>query len=246
MKSEIRLQKFLSQSGVCSRRKAEELIREGCVEVDGKQAEIGQSVTPGSSVVKVEGKRIIARQEEHLTLALNKPRNTVCTHADPHQDRTVFDLLPKQFQDPRLVCAGRLDKDTEGLLILTTDGDLAQRLTHPSHRVVKRYSVRVHRELQGADIPKLLRGRTVEGQWLQFEKVLPGKGKADEFEVHLEHGKKREIRRLLESFGYLVKKLKRTQIGGYRMRGLARGQVKPLRSPEIRAMLGSTEKTRKH
>jgi len=240
MKTAIRLQKFLSQEGVCSRRKAEDLIRAGSVEVDGETAEIGQTVVPGSSVVKVEGKRIIARQEEHVTLALNKPRHTVCTHSDPHQDRTVFDLLPKQFQDQRLVCAGRLDKDTEGLLVLTTDGDLAQRLTHPSHRVVKRYSVRVQRDLQGEDIPKLLRGRTVEGQWLQFEKVIPGRGKADEFEVHLEHGKKREIRRLLEAFGYLVKRLKRTQIGGYRMRGLARGQVKPLRSSEIRALLGSS------
>lgn len=246
MKSEIRLQKFLSQVGVCSRRKAEELIRDGQVEVDGETAEIGRSVIPGSSVVKVDGKRILAKQDSHLTLALNKPRNTVCTHSDPHQDHTVFDLLPKQLQDPRLVCAGRLDKDTEGLLVLTTDGDLAQRLTHPSHRVVKRYQVRVQRDLQGEDIPKLLRGRTVEGQWLQFEKVLPGKGRADEFEVHLEHGKKREIRRLLESFGYLVKKLKRTQIGGYRMRGLARGQAKPLKSAEIRALLGSAGKPAKN
>jgi len=242
MRSEIRLQKFLSQAGFCSRRKAEELIRAGAVEVDGETAGLGLSVVPGSSVVKVDGKRILASQEEHITLALNKPRNTVCTRSDPHQDQTVFDLLPKQFQDSRLVCAGRLDKDTEGLLVLTTDGDLAQRLTHPSHRVVKRYEVKVHRDLQGTDIPKLLRGRTVEGQWLQFEKVVSGRGKADEFEVHLEHGKKREIRRLLEAFGYFVKKLRRTQIGGYRMRGLARGQAKPLRRPEIKALLSPSRR----
>ncbi len=244
MKSSIRMQKFLSQSGVCSRRKAEELIVEGRVTVDGRPARIGESVVPGASVVKVDGCRVIASQQEHLTLVLNKPRHTVCTRSDPHQERTVFDLLPKQFQDPRLVCAGRLDKDTEGLLVLTTDGDLAQRLTHPSHRVVKHYEVRVQRDLQKEDIPKLLRGRTVEGQWLQFEKVIPGKGRGDEFEVHLDHGKKREIRRLLEAFGYLVKRLNRSQIGGYRMRGLARGQAKPLREKEIRALLGSNHAQR--
>jgi len=242
MKTEIRLQKFLSQEGICSRRKAEELIRSGCVEVDGEIAEIGQSVVPGSSVVKVDGKRILAKQQEHLTLALNKPRHYVCTHSDPHQDQTVFDLLPKQWHDPRLVCAGRLDKDTEGLLILTTDGDLAQRLTHPSQRVVKRYQVRVQRDLAKEDIPKLLRGRTLEGQWLQFDRLIASKYKGTDFEVHLDHGKKREIRRLLESFGYLVKKLKRTHIGGLQMRGLARGQAKPLKAPEIRALLSASGK----
>tara|TARA_R100000027_G_scaffold67314_2_gene65545 strand:- start:22599 stop:23348 length:750 start_codon:yes stop_codon:yes gene_type:complete len=241
VKSEIRLQKFLSQSGVCSRRKAEELIQEGRVEVDNRIATIGESITPGSTVVHVDGKRVIARQQDHLTLILNKPRHYVCTHADPHQDNTVFDLLPKQWQDPRLVCAGRLDKDTEGLLVLTTDGDLAQRLTHPSKRVIKRYQVRVQRDLQGEDIPRLLRGRTIEGQWLQFDKIIPPKHKANEFEVHLDHGKKREIRRLLESFGYLVKRLKRTQVGAYKLRGLARGQVRPLRTSEIRAMLASKD-----
>ena len=239
VKNEIRLQKFLSQSGICSRRKAEELIREGRVDVDGETAQIGQSVASGSAVVKVDGKRILANQQEHLTLALNKPRHYVCTHSDPFQDQTIFDLLPKQWQDPRLVCAGRLDKDTEGLLILTTDGELAQRLTHPSHQVIKRYLVRVHRDLEGEDIPKLLRGRTIEGQWLQFDKIIPPKHSQTEFEIHIDHGKKREIRRLLESFGYLVKRLRRTQIGGFKMRGLARGQARPLRKPEIQAILSS-------
>lgn len=239
MKKEVRLQKFLSQSGVCSRRKAEEMIAEGRVEIDNRTAEIGESIIPGSAVIKVDGKRIIARQQEPLTLALNKPRHYVCTHSDPHQDQTVFDLLPKQWQDPRLVCAGRLDKDTEGLLILTTDGDFAQRLTHPSKRVVKRYQVRVHREMTKDDIPKLLRGRTLEGQWLQFDKVFVSKHRGTDMEVHLDHGKKREIRRLLESFGYFVKKLKRTQIGAYKMRGLARGQMKPLRSTEMKALLAA-------
>ena len=139
-----------------------------------------------------------------------------------------------------MVCAGRLDKDTEGLLVLTTDGDLAQRLTHPSKRVIKRYQVRVHRDLSSEDIPKLLRGRTLEGQWLQFDRVIASKHSKTDFDVHLDHGKKREIRRLLESFGYFVKKLKRIQIGSYKMRGLARGQAKPLRSSEIKEMLDSS------
>lgn len=238
----MRLQKFLSQAGHCSRRKAEELIREGRVEVDGRTATIGESVPVGGAVVKVDGKRVLRPERPHLTLALNKPRHTVCTRSDPRGERTVFDLVPKQWNDPRLVCAGRLDKDTEGLLVLTTDGDLAQSLTHPSRRVVKRYLVRVQRELQEADVPKLLRGRTIEGQWLQFDRIVASKGDPAEFEVHIDHGKKREIRRLLEAFGYLVKRLKRFQVGGYKLRGLARGQARPLKPGEIRALLSEPDR----
>ncbi|MEM0965538.1 MAG: pseudouridine synthase [Verrucomicrobiota bacterium] len=243
MSKRVRLQKFISQAGICSRRKAEDLIREGRVSVDDKAAELGQTVDPEKERVFIDQKPVVMEEKPHLTLILNKPRHYVCTHSDPHQDETVFDLLPKQWRDPRLVCAGRLDKDSEGLLVLSTDGELVQRLTHPSRRIVKRYLVKVQRDLEAADVPKLLRGRTIEGQWLQFDKLVPPKGLRTEFEVHLDHGKKREIRRLLESFGYLVKRLKRTQVGGLKMRGLARGQARPLRSPEIKAML--SEKYRK-
>jgi len=236
----VRLQKFLSEAGVCSRRKAETLIEELRVTVDGQVAEIGQSIIPGKAVVQVDGQRVRLPQKQKITCAMNKPRRCVCTHSDPNADRTVFDLLPKELRQERLVCAGRLDKDSEGLLILTSDGDLAQRLTHPSRQIIKKYQVKVQRALESKDIPALLKGKSVEGQWLQFVKIILPKNStngSEQFEIHLDHGKKREIRRLLKEFGYLVKRLKRTQIGAYRMRGIPRGHVKVLRDSEIKLLL---------
>jgi len=236
----VKLQKFMAETGLCSRREAENRIREGRVEVDGETATIGDRIDPDTARVRVDGRILRPRQQAHRTLVVNKPRRCVCTHRDPHAERTVFDLVPPSLRDDRLLCAGRLDKDSEGLVVLSTDGDLVQRLAHPTGRIVKRYRVRVQRPLEEGDIPKLLRGRTVEGDWLQFDRVvlLPSKSHPGcELEVHLSHGRKREIRRLLQSFGYLVKRLERFQIGGYRLRGLARGQVRPLRGPEIKRLL---------
>ncbi len=157
MKSaQVRLQKYIADAGVCSRRAAEALIEAGDVHVNGKIATIGQKVTPGEDNVSVDGQRIRLPRGEAMTLAVNKPRGLVCSNDDPHNPGTVFDLLPPQLAQRRFFCAGRLDKDSEGLVILTTDGDLANRLMHPRNVVVKRYHVKL-------DIPALPRPR-IPGQ----------------------------------------------------------------------------------
>lgn len=235
----MRLQKFLSEQGVCSRRQAEVWIEEGRITVNGQVAALGQKVDPQGDTVMVGRRRVQVKDRTPQTYILHKPRHIVCTHADPHHERNVFDLLPAHLQRERLLIAGRLDKDSEGLLLLTTDGDLVQRITHPTSGVIKRYRVKVHRPFDEALIPKLLEGREVEGDFLRFEKVVPAKMGPDakqRLEIHLEHGRKREIRRLLETHGYFVKRLQRFQIGGLVLKGLGPGMFRKLSEREIKRL----------
>lgn len=237
MESEgIRLQKFIADQGICSRRKAEELISEGRVLVDGRPAVLGQRVVPGRESVKVRGKVVRPAAHEPVVLMLNKPKGYVCTNADPHNPQTVFDLVPPPWNKERLFCAGRLDKNSEGMLILTNDGALSHRLTHPSGEVVKRYLVTLSKPLQAAHIRKVLDGVTVEGELLRALKIIPateGEDPERRLEVHLAQGRKREIRRMFEHLGYFVDRLRRIQIGGLVMRGIAKGRVRPLKNREI-------------
>lgn len=233
---EQRIQKIIAQAGVCSRREAERLIEEGNVRVNGKIAQLGDKATPGDAIF-VNNKPIRARTERSVTLLMNKPKGYICTNSDPFAEKTVFQLLQPDFQRLRLFCAGRLDKDSEGLLILTNDGALANRIAHPSSVIVKRYRVVLHRDFDKADIPKLLAGVEYEGDFLKAEKILPapdvGEGSARRLEVHLCHGKKREIRRLFEAHRYFVKKLVRIQIGGLILKNIPKGGIKILNSKDI-------------
>lgn len=238
----LRLQKYLADRGVASRRTAEEMIAEGRVTVDGEVASIGRKVTPGKETVVVDGATVRHRPVRSLTLALHKPKGFLCSNRDPHHDRTLFDLLPPEFRGERLFCVGRLDKESEGLVILTSDGGLAQRVSHPSHRVIKRYRVELDKPFDSADIPKLLKGIVWEGERLKAEKVVPNPHKhasaKRSIEIHLEHGKKREIRRLLFALGYNVTRLQRFQIGRLTVRGLSRGAFKVLGPDDINRLFG--------
>lgn len=227
--------------GVCSRRAAEELIANGEVLVNGKPATIGQKITPGVERVVVRGRTVKPIGKPPITMMMNKPRGVVCTNNDPHGNRTVFDLLPPPLQQERLFCAGRLDKDSEGLLILTNDGPLTQRLTHPSNRVIKRYRLLLTRPFDLTHIKVLLNGMEVDGEFLKIEKIIvikrsqvPGR----DLEVHLEHGRKREIRRLFEALGYRVERLARFQIGNLQLRGVGPGRARPLTAREIEMLFG--------
>ncbi len=234
--STVRLQKYIADCGVCSRRKAETFIESGSVVVNGKIAQIGQKVIPGKDQVFVNKKPIHHITTISTTLLLNKPKNFICTNDDPFAEKTVFDLLPKQFAKHRLFSAGRLDKDSEGMLILTNDGALAHRITHPSSQIVKRYQVKLNSSFDTKIIPKLLKGLRSEGELLKADKVLISNLRASEIfdiEVHLMQGRKREIRRMLELFGYQVKKLKRFQIGSLKMKGMPLGSVRELSEKEI-------------
>lgn len=231
-----RIQKIIANSGLCSRREAERAIEEGQVRVNGKIAQLGDKATLDAAIF-VNNKPILQKEVRPVTLIMNKPKGVLCTNADPHAERTVFDLLPPDLQRQRLFCAGRLDKDSEGLLVITNDGDLAHRLTHPSNQLVKRYRVVLHRDFNKEDIPKLLAGTEYEGDFLKAEKVIPapavGEGHKRRLEVHLHHGKKREVRRLFETNRYFVKKLVRVQIGGIILKNIPRGGIKILGKKDI-------------
>lgn len=236
----IRVQKFLADSGVCSRRAAEALIAQREVWVNSQPATLGQKIVPGVDKVTVSGKSVRAQPQPRLTLAMHKPRGLVCSNDDPHNAGTVFDLLPREFARYRFFCAGRLDMDSEGLLILTTDGDLANRLMHPSNTVVKRYHVVLKEEFPFTRIPQLIRGLVIEGERLKVEHaalVNPGPGRTStNLDVWLHHGKKREIRQLFLALRYEVKRLRRYQIGSFRLKGIPMRAMKLLSPREIESL----------
>lgn len=234
----VRIQKFIADSGLCSRRAAEALIAAGEVYVNGEKAEPGRKVEPGVDKVTVRGKPVRSTAQPKVTLAMHKPRGLVCSNSDPHaEDGTIFDLLPREWRKLRLFCAGRLDKDSEGLLILTTDGELANKLMHPSNTVVKRYHVTLERPFPAGKVGQLLKGVKVENEHLQVEHALllnPNRDKlSTSLDVHLHHGKKREIRQLFLAFGFPVKRLRRYQIGALRLKGIPLRGVKQLSTKEI-------------
>ena len=221
---------------MCSRRKAEGWIADGRVTVNGQRAELGQRVNANADVVRINGRRVKARTGGKVVLVMNKPRGYACTNEDPHADLIVIDLLPKRYAGHRLFCAGRLDKDSEGLLVLTDDGSLAHRLTHPSSEVKKIYSLKLSRPLESEHVPLLQKGKEVDGEFLRIDKIRSHKSNKEflrKVEVVMGHGKKREIRRLFAVFGYRVERLKRVRIGRFSTRNLSRGQVRELSPEEI-------------
>jgi len=237
MDEPVRLQKYLSAQGIASRREVESMIEAGRISVNGRRAQLGDKVTPGLDTVKVDGQTIAARRVESHVLAMHKPKGYLCSHSDPHHSRTIFALIPPPFNEQRYLIAGRLDKESEGLLLLCTDGALVQKLTHPSHRIIKKYRVQLDQPFDERHIARMLKGITWEGERLKAERVIPERGKTAEarkrIEVHLEHGRKREIRRLLFALGYDVERLQRFQIGGITLRGIGEGRVRELSKVEI-------------
>ncbi len=231
--------------GVCSRRVAEEHIREGAITVNGKPANLGDKVQPGEDEVVFEGQRIRHRKQGQVVFALNKPKGYICSNDDPHNDRTVFELVPKDYGTLRLFCAGRLDKESEGLVILTNNGDLANKLMHPSSLVVKRYHVSLKQPYPKSKIGKLVKGVAIDGERLKIEgaRLLGSQSKdaSKELDVHMHHGKKREIRRLFTTLGFDVKRLKRYQIGRFNIKGMPKGVGVILQQNEIRKLFQQDE-----
>jgi 23S rRNA pseudouridine2605 synthase len=233
----IRVQKFLADSGICSRRAAEALIAQGEVRVNGATATLGQKIAPGVDRVTVRGKAVRVSAQPRLTVAVHKPRGLVCSNDDPHHAATVFALLPRELSRFRFFCAGRLDLESEGLVILTTDGDLANRLMHPSNTVVKRYHVMLKKPFPSSRLPQLIRGVTVEGERLRVERAALINAKANQaatdLDVHMHHGKKREIRALFATLGFDVKRLRRYQIGALQLKGIPLRAGKVLSTKEV-------------
>lgn len=249
MADPIRLQKYLAEQGFCSRREADALVLDGRVRVNGQIAVPGQRVQPGEDVVKVGNRVIRPKTTADITLAINKPVGLICSHNDPHNANTIYDLLPRPLRKLRLVCAGRLDKDSEGLVILSTDGQLANRLMHPSGLVEKRYRIALESPFPASKTRLLVRGVNIDGEHLSVERATIIGSKEMEASTHVDirmhHGKNREIRRLFQALGYRVKRLRRYQIGTFSLRGFPLRAVKVLSMKEINQLLRTEENTTK-
>lgn len=233
----VRLQKLLAQSGVGSRRRCEELMLDGLVEVDGEVVtRLGTKVDPRTAVIRVAGKRL-PPVSPHVYLALNKPRGVASTMADPHAGRTLADLLGDRPE--RLFHVGRLDTDTEGLLLLTNDGDLAQRVAHPSYELEKTYVAEVRGVVDKGVVRRLLSGVTLDDGPVRVHAcrvVSRGRDRAI-LELTIHEGRNRIVRRLLEHVGHPVLRLTRTAIGPVVLRGLGPGALRDLTADELGALL---------
>ena len=232
----VRLNRYLAMAGVCSRRAADELITSGSVEVNGKTiTELGFRLDPAVDEVVVDGERV--RQEKKVYVLFNKPTGVVCTNARNEQKKRVIDFLPAV--KGRLFTVGRLDLDSEGLILLTNDGDFAQRLTHPRYGVPKTYSVLVRGRIGQKEIEKARGGVWLsEGptQGMQVKVERAGNERSS-IKVVLHEGKNREIRRVFAKLDLPVLELKRIRIGELNLHGLKPGDWRFLLAHEIKELL---------
>lgn len=211
-----RLQKVLAQAGLASRRELERWISQGRVKVNGEVASLGLRVVPSDKVYVDDRFVKMPRrsEQEYKVIVYSKPEGVVCTHSDPEGRPTVFDNLPK-LEGQRWISVGRLDINTSGLLILTTDGELANRLMHPSYGVDREYAVRIHGEVDGAMLERLKQGVLLDDGLAKFTDVQEygGEGRNKWFHVVVMEGRNREVRRLWESQEVQVSRLKRVRYG---------------------------------
>lgn len=228
----MRINKFLAEQGIASRRACDELISEGRVTVNGKTAKLGDDVSPADSVT-VDGKTVSHKVKYEYYL-LNKPKGYVCTVSDDKERKTVIDLLPAGAG--RVFPVGRLDYDTEGLLILTNDGDLAYRLTSPASEIPKTYLVRVEGSISDKQLNRLRAGveieRGVVTKKCKINVIETGKT-FTKMNVVLTEGKNREIRKMFEVVGKNVDFLKRIRLGDLTLTGLDRGAIRKLTQEEV-------------
>ena len=217
-----RLNRFLARRGVASRRAADELIAAGRVTVNGRAGSVGVSVHPDRDRVRVDGRDVI--EARSVTLALNKPAGVVTTVRDPRGRRTVMQLVPAV---DGLVPVGRLDADSRGLLLLTTDGDLAHRVTHPRYGVRKRYRVTVATSVSDAQLTALLGGVQLDDGGARALTARRGRD-ARTLELTMGEGRKREVRRMCAAVRLEVRDLMRTAIGPVTLGGLREGEVRGL------------------
>ena len=241
----IRLQKILAQAGVASRRAAEKLIAEGRVTVNGETVrEMGTKADPAAHDISVDGRRIKAAERLRYIL-LNKPAGFVTTRSDPQRRRTVIDLLGgiREYVYP----VGRLDYDTEGLLLLTNDGDLAAALTHPRHGVERTYEARVAGMPDQDAVNRLRKGIPLDGKrTLPADVALLNKsGREGLLLITIREGRNRQVRRMCEAVGHPVDKLKRVRIGPLSDKMLRRGEWRDLTSEEVRALKKLSRKVEK-
>ena len=232
----MRINKFLATSGIASRRAADELIKEGSVKINGKICSLGDEVDVSSDCVTVKGKQInIVKKYDYYIM--NKPKGYVCTVKDDKGRKTVMDLLPLSAK--RLFPVGRLDYDTEGLLILTNDGDLTYKLTHPKNEVPKTYLVKTEKPVTDEDLSKLRSGVYIDGVKTKKCNVRLVETHKDGSKLHvtITEGKNRQVRKMFEAVNNNVDFLKRIKIGDLTLSGLNRGETRQLSLREIDYLL---------
>ncbi len=232
----VRLQKFLADAGVASRRAAEAIIAESRVAVNGRiVTELGTKVNETTDKVTVDGEPVRVRRK--IYVALNKPPGLICTRQDELGRRTVFELLPPDWTN--LFPVGRLDRESEGLLFLTNDGDFSLRLTHPRFGVTKKYWAVVAGRLLQRDVSRFTEGVEHEGETLKAERarVVSSNNSHSVVELELAQGKNREVRRLFEVLGHEVEQLRRMQIGPIKLGELPVGKWRALGESEIKSLL---------
>ena len=236
---ELRLQKFLAMAGVASRRKSEELIAGGQVSVNGQVITLlGAKVSPSKDIVTINGKKVeIVQQKQYIML--HKPEGVVTTVTDPFGRPTVMDFIPG---DVRLYPVGRLDADTSGLLLLTNDGDWAQKLMHPKNETQKVYTAIVNGVPSGESLRKFRKGIIIDGKktapaLIKQEEILPIKGTKNQttrLRITIHEGRNRQVRKMCEAIGHKIVSLKRIEVGTLKLGTLQKGKWRNLSSKEVR------------
>lgn len=228
---QVRLNKYLSNAGVCSRREADVLIQTGVVTVNGKIiTELGYKIAP-EDVVQYDGETINAETKRYVLL--NKPKGFITTMDDPRGRKTVMTLVKKACRE-RIYPVGRLDRETTGLLLFTNDGDIAKKLTHPRYQAKKIYHVELNKPVSKEDMERLLKGVDLEDGKTRVDEVsYIENGSSSEVGVEIHSGKNRIVRRLFEAMGYVVVKLDRVQFAGLTKKDLPRGFYRHLTEQEI-------------
>jgi len=233
-----RLQKIIARSGLCSRRAAEELIREGMVTVNGRVATLGQSADPATDHIKVEGKRLPAFETKRYLL-FYKPRGVMTTCEDPEERTTVIDLV-REYVKERVFPVGRLDYHSEGLLLLTNDGELAALVAHPRQGVVREYVVKIKGDLSERELERLKAGARIEGHMIRPRSVRregrTRKAGNTWWRVQVTEGRTHEVREMFFRVGHPVQRLKRTAIGPIRDPEMGPGDLRELTSDELAAL----------
>jgi 23S rRNA pseudouridine2605 synthase len=245
--TEERIQKIIARSGLCSRRDADQMIAEGRVTVDGRVAKPGEKADLGTARIKVDGK-IVKAPEPLRYLLLYKPRAVMTTCDDPEERKTVLDIVRPVVRE-RVYPVGRLDYHSEGLLILTNDGELAARITHPRFGVVREYLVKIRGDLTTPEYRKLMAGASVEGRHVKPRRAERSSkvrgGKATWWRVELLEGRTHEVRELFLHAGHHVQRLRRSAIGPLRDDSLKPGDFRTITAKELASLRRASSKSQR-